>query len=267
MNGPLFIRTLAAHRIRLLAAGSGMFAWGFVLPIIYATFGQDLKQLVEGNPLLSQFAQFGGGDVFSLHGSIALGFIHPFTLVLMGIFAVGFSTLAVAGERQRGTLEVILSRPISRHTFYLTLLLAGALFLAILLASHLVASVLSASLMGVLDELSLANLPLLWLVGWLLFMCFLAIGFAASVSFDRLAPALGITLTIVLVSYLLEVVGSLWPDAAWLQEYSLFHYMAAKEVLDGGIRAGDVALLATVILAAVAYAWIVFPRRDLAAPS
>ncbi|MBA3435610.1 MAG: hypothetical protein H0U11_03880, partial [Chloroflexi bacterium] len=53
MNGPLFIRTLAAHRIRLLAAGSGMFAWGFVLPIIYATFGQDLKQLVEGNPLLS----------------------------------------------------------------------------------------------------------------------------------------------------------------------------------------------------------------------
>ncbi|MBA3959322.1 MAG: hypothetical protein H0X60_02850 [Chloroflexi bacterium] len=118
-----------------------------------------------------------------------------------------------------------------------------------------------------LPELSLGNLPLLWLVGWLLFMCFLAIGFAASVSFDRLAPALGITLTIVLVSYLLEVIGSLWPDAAWLQDYSLFHYMAAKEVLDGRIAAGDLALLVMVIASAVAYAWVVFPRRDLAAPS
>ncbi len=267
MNLTLFRRTLAAYRVRLLAVGTGMFAWGFVLPIIYATFGQDLKELVEGNPLLSQFARFGGGDVFSLHGAIALGFIHPFTLVLMGIFAVGFSTVAVAGERQRGTLEVILARPISRHTVYLTLLLAGALFLALLLAIHLVASVTSASLMGVLGELELANLPALWLAGWLLFMCFLAIGLAASVSFDRLAPALGITLTIVLASYLIEVVGSLWPDAAWLQDYSLFHHMAAAEVLDGQMMAGDIALFATVIAAAVAYAWIIFPRRDLAAPS
>lgn len=244
-----------------------MFAWGFVLPVIYATFGQDLKELVEGNPLLSQFSQFGGGDVFSLHGSIALGFIHPFTLVLMGIFAIGFSTLAVAGERQRGTLEVILARPISRHVYYLTLVVAGALFLAVLLGLHLVASIASASVMGVLDELALTNVPLLWVVGWLLFMCFLTIGFAASVSFDRLAPALGITLTIVLVSYLLEVVGSLWPDAAWLQEYSLFHHLAARQVLDGRLMPADVALFATVIAAAVAYAWVVFPRRDLAAPS
>ncbi len=267
MNGPLFRRTLAANRLRLLAAGVGMFGWGFVLPIIYATFGRDLQELVEGNPLLSQFAQFGGGDVFSLHGSIALGFIHPFTLVLMGIFAIGFATFAVAGERQRGTLEVILSRPISRHALYVTLFLAGALFLAILLVAHLLASVLSASLMGVLDELTLTNLPLLWLVGWLLFMCFLAIGFAATVSFDRVAPALGITLAIVLISYMLEVIGSLWPDAAWLQDYSLFHHMAAKEVLDGRIMAADVALFAVVIAAAVAYAWVAFPRRDLAAPS
>ena len=51
MNLTLFRRTLAAYRVRLLAVGTGMFAWGFVLPIIYATFGQDLKQLVEGNPL------------------------------------------------------------------------------------------------------------------------------------------------------------------------------------------------------------------------
>ncbi len=266
MNGTLFARTFSAYRARLLVAAVGLFAWGAVLPVIYATFGQDLKQLVEGNPLLSQFSQFGGGDVFSLHGSIALGFIHPFTLVLTGIFAIGFATTAVAGERQAGTLEVILARPISRRTYLLTLFVTGALFLAVLLMAHLAGSVIGASIMGVIDELSVANLPVLFLLGWMMFMAFLTIGLAASVSFDRLAPALSITLAIVLVSYLLEVIGSLWPDAEFLRDFSLFHYLAAKDVLDGDLAVGDVALFAVVIAAALAYAWFVFPRRDLAAP-
>jgi hypothetical protein len=70
---------------------------------------------VRGNALLSQFAQFGGGDIFSLAGTIALGFVHPFTLLLMGIVAIGFPATAIAGEREKGTLEVTLARPISRR--------------------------------------------------------------------------------------------------------------------------------------------------------
>jgi ABC-2 type transport system permease protein len=266
LNGSLFARTFSAYRARLLVGAVGLFAWGFVLPVIYATFGQELRELVADIPLLSQFSQFGGGDVFSLHGSIALGFIHPFTLVLTGIFAIGFATTAVAGERQAGTLEVILARPISRRTYLLTLFVTGALFLAILLVAHLAGSVAGASFMGVIDELSVANLPVLFLLGWMMFMAFMTIGLAASVSFDRLGPALSITLAIVLISYLLEVIGSLWPDAEFLRDYSLFHHLAAKEVLDGNVDGGDIALFGAVILASLAYAWLVFPRRDLAAP-
>jgi len=47
------------------------------------------------------------------------------TLLLVGIVAVAFPALAIAGERDRGTLEVTLSRPISRHGLYVTLFLAG----------------------------------------------------------------------------------------------------------------------------------------------
>jgi hypothetical protein len=94
-----------------------------------------------------------------------------------------------------------------------------------------------------------------------------AIGLAASVSFDRLSPALGVTLAIVIVSYFLEILGSLWPDAAGLQPYSIFHYLKAKEVLAGSADATGFVLLAVVAIAAVAWALAVFPRRDLAAPS
>ncbi|HEV7809250.1 MAG TPA: hypothetical protein VGO64_01520 [Candidatus Limnocylindrales bacterium] len=74
-------------------------------------------------------------------------------------------------------------------------------------------------------------------------------------------------MAIVVVSYFLEILGSLWPDAAGLQPYSLFHYLAARDVLNGTINAAGLALLAAVAGVAVAWAVTVFPRRDLAAPS
>jgi hypothetical protein len=108
--------------------------------------------------------------------------------------------------------------------------------------------------------------PLLWLNAVLLFGSFAAVGLAASVSFDRLPPALGITLGFVVLMYFLDVLGSLWPDARFLQPYSLFHYLQPKAVLVGTFAARDAAILVAVIVAAMGWALYVFPRRDLAAP-
>ncbi len=70
-----------------------------------------------------------------------------------------------------------------------------------------------------------------------------------------------------LVSYLLEVVGSIWPSAAWISDYSLFHYVRTKQLLAGHLHLFDVSLLGGVLVVAIVYAWVVFPRRDIAAPS
>lgn len=267
MNRPLFLRTTGSLRIRLIVCAVALLFWGAVLPLVYSAFGKTLKDAFANNPLLSQVAQFGGGDIFSLSGTIALGFIHPITLLLMGIFAVGFPVAAIAGERQRGTLEVLLARPISRHTLYVTLFVAGALMLALLMAMELIGGFVSATLTGVSNELVPGNIVLLWLNGWLLFVAIMAVAFAASVSFDRLGPALGVTLAFTVVSYFLYVLGSLWPDAAWIQTYSVFNLVQAKHVLTSGLIPGDIGVLLAVAAIAVAYAWFAFPRRDLAAPS
>jgi ABC-type transport system involved in multi-copper enzyme maturation permease subunit len=67
--------------------------------------------------------------------------------------------------------------------------------------------------------------------------------------------------------YVLEVLGSLWPAAAGLQPYSLFHYLKAKAILTGVAVTFDLIILLVVILIAMVWALVVFPRRDLAAPS
>ena len=61
----------------------------------------------------------------------------------------------------------------------------------------------------------------------------MAVGLAASASFDRLSPALGVTIGFVVVMYFLDVLGSLWPAAEMLQPYSLFHYLKPKAILVG----------------------------------
>ena len=221
--------------------------------MVYAGFGKTIGEFIRNsnNPLMEQFASFGGGDLFSLSGTIALGFIHPISIAILGVMFVGFPILSIVGERQRGTLEVLLARPISRHALYVVLFMVGALILALLIGVQLAAGAVSAQLSGVIDELDVSHMPLVWVMGWLLATTFMSVGFAASVSFDRVMPALGLTLVFVLVSYLLEVVGSIWPSAAWVSDFSLFHYVRTKELLDGQVRLLDVGLLVVVLAVSV----------------
>ena len=141
------------------------------------------------------------------------------------------------------------------------------LFIGVVLVASIVGTVLGAGIVGVGGELAIERLPLLWLNGMLLWGSIAAIALAASVSFDRLTPALGLTLAIVVVSYFLYVLGSLWPDAKGLEPYSIFNYLRSRDILNGITDGGALALLAGVGAVAVAVALVVFPRRDLAAPS
>jgi ABC-2 type transport system permease protein len=269
VNLRLFARTLAAQRLKLLVVMLALAAWGALMPIVYASFGQDFKTLLDSGafPIPEQFTRFGGGDIFSLSGSIALGFIHPLAVALLCVFAVGFAASSVAGERQRGTLEVLLSRPISRRSLVVTMFVALTLFICLAVLATLTGALVSSSLFDVMGELEVGNVPVVWLNVVLLFVALASIGLAASVSFDRLTPAVGITVGVTIVSYFLDVIGSIWPDAEGLRPYSLFYYAKAKEALLGEAAATDLLLLALVALAAFVYALVAFPRRDIAAPS
>jgi ABC-2 type transport system permease protein len=267
VNGPLFRRTMRAQTGKLLVVTLGLFGWGLLMPVIYATFGKDLAAIMNSVPMFQQFSEFGGGSLTSLPGAIQLGFIHPIAIALVSVFAVGFAATAVAGERQRGTLEVMLARPIGRRSVYVTLFVATIVFVAIGVAALILGSIVGSAAFDVLDEIQLANVPVLWLNGILLFGAFASIGLALSVTFDRLGAPVGITLAVLLVMFFLQILGSLWPDAKWLQPYSLFDYLRANEVLQGTLRPASMLVLGAVWLAGIAWALFVFPRRDIAAPS
>src|SRR5215208_2716566 len=159
MNSALLRHTWRAQRVKLAIVSIALSVWGFLLPVIYARFGSQFRALMNSGLMQQQFARLGGRPIFSLPGTKALSFIHPIAIILTSIFAVGFSASAIAGERQRGTLEIALARPVARRAFYLTLLAASFGFIAILSGALLAGGVSGATFAGVVDELAYRNLP------------------------------------------------------------------------------------------------------------
>lgn len=267
MNLRLYLQTLRWNRVRLAAIVLASLGWGVLIPVIYVNFADAFKQLANSGAFPRELMSFGSGSLFTLPGALTLGLQHPIAIALVAIFAVGSTVNAVAGEREGGTLEVLLSRPISRLRLYVTVAAALATLLAIVMLALLGGQLLGVAIQGVGDELDLGQMPLVFLNGLMLWAAFAAFGLAASVTFDRHAPALGLTMAYLLINYFLEILGSLWRDVSWSQEYSLFHRFNPGDILTGKADPLDFAVLTVAIVVPVAYALVVFPRRDLAAPS
>jgi len=267
VNLPLFGRTLAWQRTRWIIVTIAIFGWGTLIPVFYSAFSDLIRDLADSGAFPEELLNFGSGSLFTLPGSITIGTQHPIAIAMIGIFAIGATSTAIAGERQRGTLEVLLARPVSRVTAYLSILIGLLLVVAVVLAALIGGFIAGSGIQGVLDELPLQHVPMLWLNGFLLWGSFATFGLAASVSFDRPGPAIGLTLAYLLVNYFFEILGSLWREADWTQEYSLFHHFQPAEILEGALDPIDLVILGIAFVVPIVYALLVFPRRDLAAPA
>ena len=173
----------------------------------------------------------------------------------------------MAGERAKGTLEVILARPIRRNVLYGSILAALLLAVAVVLVAILGGMAAGAAAVGLFDELGAEGLPLVLLNGFGLWAAFTTFSLAASVTFDRPGPALGISLGWLLLHYFLEILGSLWSAAEPLQEWSLLHRFNPTEILTGNPQPIDFVIVFVAAIIPIAYALYVFPQRDLAAPA
>jgi ABC-type transport system involved in multi-copper enzyme maturation permease subunit len=267
VNGRILSQTLRWQRVRLAVVMLAGIGWGVLIPVIYGAFSDVMRDLANSGAIPSELLNFGSGSLFTLPGAMTLGLQHPLAIAMIGIFAVGASATAVAGERARGTLEVLLARPVSRLVLYVSILVALLVAVLLVLAAILGGMLAGSILQGVGDEVDLNQMPLVVLNGFLMWAAFTTFGMAASVSFDRPGPAIGLALAYLLVNYFLEILGSLWTDVAWTQDYSLFHHFDPGAILTGDAAGIDLVIVAVATMVPIVYAVIVFPRRDLAAPA
>ncbi len=253
----------------LFALLAGIVLFEFVQPVVSASFGgaAGLVAILERIPPAFQVFMRTRPEFLALSGLagyLSHGFTHPPYIVLAGAAGVRFAARALAGEMDRGIIQIALSRPISRQSLYVSRLLGVALIcvtLALAGPVGMVAGVLFSQPNGEfqfehLVAVSISSLALFWAIGALT-LC----GSAAASTGGRIVAW---ALSLIVFSYFIDYFASIWIPLQSITFLSLFEYYEPTQALvTGEVSIRNVATLAIVGAVASVVGLGIFTRRDL----
>jgi ABC-2 type transport system permease protein len=191
---------------------------------------------------------------------------HPFIVLTFAIWVIGRGSAAVAAEVERGTMDLILSRPISRTRYLAAQVTVALNGLAVLAGAMILGNWLATRYNPIQDPPSLAlllrpsaNLAALGLsiYGYTL-LC-------STLDSVRWRPTL-IASVVTLAGFIANVVANLptLEDWKWLEKFSIFKAFDPVEVVTKGQTLGfNLAILSGLGVAGVVLAFLAFAVRDL----
>jgi ABC-2 type transport system permease protein len=225
-----------------------------------------LNTLLEAYPksLMSAFGFDGTAAFFSrLENFMSTEYFSFLWPILAIIMLVGFANAMVAGEVEKGTIEVTLAQPISRLQVFMARYTAGLVYFGV----FSIVSIFSIPVLAILNNIDYAfpnYFTTLW-VGFLFGAAIFSIACFFSAIFSEKGKAAFATTGVVLLMYVANVVSTLKESWQNIRYFSFFYYFNAATVLGKNeiVQYTVPVLLTTAILFAVAAA-IWFNRRDLA---
>jgi ABC-2 type transport system permease protein len=221
----------------------------------------DLTKLTENLPqaVLALF----GGEIDFASGE---GFLHSRVFAFLGpllllVFAIGFGSRTIAGEERYGTLELVLSSPMSRR---------------LVVAEKLAALVASVSLLGLVMWVALAAGAQLWdvgvppsriggavLVATLLALTFGTLALLVGCLTGRRGMASATATAAAVGTYLLSAYASLAEALEPWRYASPWYFYDSSDVLRTGLDPVNVVVLAGLVIAFSTAAIVAFDRRDV----
>lgn len=256
--------TIWQRRWSILWWSVALFAFILINMIFYPTFkdqAAELQKSFDNLPAAAVQLLGGSTDFFS-----PIGFLNSQVLFLMlplilSVSAIGLGSSLIAKEENDMTIELLLSRPISRSKLLASKAIAGTIILAIITLSGLLTTIATSHLvnLGVSD----------WSITLSIISCFLMVwGFGAiAFLFTALGrvrgASIGIASLVGLGGYL---VSSLAGTVSWLKAPSKafpFHYYDSEAVLRGTYNWNNVYFFLAIIVICSLLAWFSFRRRDI----
>jgi ABC-2 type transport system permease protein len=250
------------HRPMLIMAG-GVMLFQFLITRM-APAPEDvswLSTMLAAVP--SQLLALAGGQAAfgSASGVIAIGYGHPFVLLLLSVWAIRLPSGALAGEIGRGTMDLLAARPMGRWQLVAAVYAAIAAGLALLTAAAWAGTAIGLSL----RPLGVTGRPFAGVaaMAWLLFMTWGAIGLLVSATRRDAGAAIAWASGVMATSFVVDYLARVWKPMARLSPFSLFAYYRPQDIVSAGVHLADIVRLAAVAVVAIAIAVVVFNRRDL----
>jgi ABC-type transport system involved in multi-copper enzyme maturation permease subunit len=252
----------ARHRIPLIPIALAVGLFEFLLTRL-APLPDEVNWLANLMAVIPQdLRALAGNDVaVTAGGFLALGYGHPFFMVLMSVWVIRTSTAAVAGEVGLGTMDLLASRPVPRWHFVAAGMKTIALGLALIVASAWTGTAIGLHLRP-LDVPASAYLPLA-AGAWLLFAAWGSVALLISSTRRDGGQAVGWSTALLAASFVLEYLGRLWPAISTLRPLSLFRYYEVQNILASGLPRTSILVFGVTIIGGVLLSILAIQRRDL----
>jgi ABC-2 type transport system permease protein len=264
MLGGVFLKSLRDHLRPLLWWSLGLCAFVAMECAIYPSVRRSaagLDQYVKNLPEVITKAFLGSVDFSSPPGFINTEMFSFMGPLLFLVFAIGAGARTIAGEEEAGTMDLLLSCPISRRRVTLekfAFVALGETLLSVVLFGALLAATTAASM-----HLGAASLAKGCLLLGLLGLAFGAVAFCVGAATGRRALAIAVSGGLAAALYLLNALSQLSEGLKPFRVFSLFYYYGGATPLTRGLRAADLAVLLGTTAVLLGAALAAFARRDI----
>jgi ABC-2 type transport system permease protein len=238
--------------------------------VLRAVYEQDkmVEKLIGGDKII--IGQ--GRDMLSI------GYVHPFLIAILSVWAVGRAAGAIAGELDKGTMELLLAQPLSRWRLIVSHFLIDCLTIPILCGCMWAGTTLGSHTFGLIEltakdgqpvDPALFGRPLYYVAALLFAITGYTMAISSAGRFRT--RVLGIAALLTLLQFFINLLGQTWEDIEFLLPWTIFHYYQPQALilgLDGASQdaARNVGTLLAVGAAGYLVALGIFCRRDLPAP-
>jgi len=250
--------------LRVLLAWCLIALWIFLFQLAICGIVHDnerVKAFLQYIDILPSFIKaFMGGEVLQI-GNIA-GLI-PFVLLLYMLYAVGVPTALLAGDVQRGTMELILSRQATKTQIYICAGLITVVGMYALVVVMFLGTVAATNLYDFEQEVPLYSFFKLAINGGILASAVGGIALLAAACFRR-GMAVSLTVAFLVVNYFIMIITQWWPRMKWLDPVTIFNYVdGAKIFSEPKWPVGDMCVLLSLLAVSTVLGGIIWSRRDL----
>lgn len=244
----------------VLGWGIGLGLYGVMYVAIYPEIGEQMTALAD----ISIYRAM-GIDMNSFEGYMASSLVGVIPIML-AIYVIMTSSATLAGEDDKGTLELIVTMPLKR--WQIVTMKAAALvlvtFLILVIAGLWSAIALNWMKNSFAVDVTAIQFFLAILSAWPITLAFLMIGLFFSAYLPNQLSASMATTVVFLVSYFGEILAGMVKALEVIKPFSLFTYFDSSAALfSKGVQAGDVGVLLGVAAFFFVLALLSFQRRDI----
>ena len=260
----VFTKTVRDLRWPTFWVALGMGAMTGYFALLFPTYARivDLNSILDKMGPAAKLLGASMGDASTLIGFLHIELFSMILPALMVAFAAGMASGFTAGEESRGTIDVLLSYPVSRRRLVLEKTLAVVLGCLVSAAVVWVFAVVGAALSA--SDLPGDKLAAALVMVVLLGLAFGAIALAISAFTGNRGAAIGIAVALMVAMYLIDALANIVDGLNAIRPLSLFRYYMGSDPLRNGISLPDAGVLLAVAVACLVASLFLFERRDMA---